>query len=88
MTEAVDLLPEFAPRLGIDARRRLIEQEKLRLRQDAGAERKALLPAPRQLACELLGAALKPELVDGLLGCVPWIRHAIDAGHELEVLAD
>ena len=66
--ELVDLVPELAPRLGIDAGGRLVEQQQLRLRQDAGAERQPLLPAARQFAGKLVGAAVEPEPVDGLLG--------------------
>jgi len=40
----VDLVPEIAPRLGIDAGGRLVEQQQLRVRQRAGAEREPPLP--------------------------------------------
>ena len=40
--ERVDLVPEFTPRLGIDAGGRLVEQQQLRARQRAGAERQPL----------------------------------------------
>ena len=43
--ERVDLVPELAPRFWIDAGRRLVEQQELRARQRAGAEREPLLPA-------------------------------------------
>src|SRR5438552_12746162 len=62
--ERVYLIPEFAPRLGVDAGGRLVEQEKLRIRQRAGAEREPLLPAARQFARKLLLAAAKPEPLD------------------------
>ena len=86
--ELVDLVPELAPRLGIDAGGRLVEQQQLRLRQDAGAERQPLLPAARQLAGELVGASREPEPPDGLGRRPPRVRHAIDARHEFEILAD
>jgi hypothetical protein len=54
--EGVDLVPKIAPRLGIDAGRRLVEQEKLRTRQRTGAERQPLFPAARELASDLLFA--------------------------------
>src|SRR5438552_11318496 len=50
--ERVNLIPEFAPRLGVDASGRLVEQEKLRIRQRAGAEREPLFPAARQFRSE------------------------------------
>ena len=64
--EPVDLVPELAPRLGIDAGGRLVEQQQPRLRQDAGAERQPLLPAARQLAGELVLRAGEPKPGDGL----------------------
>ena len=46
--ERMDLVPELAARLGVDARGRLVEQQQLGIGQRAGAERQALLPAARQ----------------------------------------
>jgi hypothetical protein len=37
--ERMDLVPELAPRLGIDASGRLIEQQQFRVGQRAGTER-------------------------------------------------
>ena len=62
--ERVDLVPELAPRLGIDAGGRLVEQQQLRARQRAGAERQPLLPAARQFAGDLLLAAGEAEPLD------------------------
>ena len=59
--ERVDLLPELAPRLRIDARGRLVEQQQLRLVEHAGGERQALLPAAGQLARELASRAPRPS---------------------------
>jgi len=56
--------------------------------QDAGAKREPLLPAPRQLARELVGPALESKAVDGFRGGAAWIGNPIDAGDEFEVLAD
>ncbi len=53
----VDLVPEVAPRLGIDAGGRLVEQQQRGIGQDAGAEREPLLPAAGKFAGELIGAA-------------------------------
>ena len=86
--EVVDLVPELAPRLGLDAGGRLIEQKQLGLRQDAGAERKPLLPSAGQIAGELLGARGKPEPSDCFTRRLARVRHAIDACHEFEVLAN
>ena len=62
--EPPDLVPEIAPRLGIDARRRLVEQQQLRLVDQARRERQPLLPAARQRARELLRAIGEPEIVE------------------------
>jgi hypothetical protein len=50
----VHLLPELAPRLRVDARGRLVEQQQLGLVQHARGEREALLPAAGQRAGELV----------------------------------
>ena len=59
--EAVDLVPELAPRFRVDAGGRLVEEQKLRLVHDAGGEREALLPAAGERAGELALAALQAE---------------------------
>src|SRR2546421_9801376 len=62
--ERVDLVPEFPPRLRIDACRRLVKQEELWARKGAGTERKPLLPAPGKLAPELALPAPSPQPLD------------------------
>ena len=59
--ERMDLVPEVAARLGIDAGGRLVEQQQLRVGQRAGAEREPLLPAAGEFAGELLLAAGKAD---------------------------
>ena len=59
--EVVDHVPELAARLGVDAGGRLVEQEELRLVQDAGGEREALLPAAGELAGELAAPVGEPH---------------------------
>jgi hypothetical protein len=44
----MDLVPELAARLGVDAGGGLVEQQKLGIGQRAGTEREALLSAARQ----------------------------------------
>ena len=67
----MDLVPEGAPRLGIDAGGRLVEQQQPGLVQHAGGQRQPLLPAARQRAGELVLARRQPEplqrVVDPLL---------------------
>src|SRR5258708_3059070 len=48
--EIVDLVPELAPRLGIDSRRRFVEQKHLRVMNPARGRRQPLLPTPGQRA--------------------------------------
>src|SRR5262249_38222680 len=67
---------------------RLVEQQELRVRQRAGAERQALLPAAGELACELLLAALEPEPLDHLARRPQRIGNAIETRHELQIFAD
>ena len=55
--QTMNLVPEIAPRLGIDACCRFVEQQQLRRMQHAGGEREALLPAAGQIAGQLLLAA-------------------------------
>jgi hypothetical protein len=63
--ERVDLVPELAARLGVDARGRLVEQQQLGIGQRAGAEREALLPAARQRSGDLLLASGQAEPRNG-----------------------
>src|SRR6516164_302168 len=83
----MDLVPELPPRLGIDARGRLIEQEKLRIGERAGTEREALLPAAGKLASKLLLAAGKPEPLDHLARRLRRVRKPENARDEFQVLA-
>ena len=87
--ELVQLVPEIAPRLRIDAGGRLVEQQQLRLVQQARGERQALLPAAGQLAGELVArdrrgrAARAPPR----RACAP-SSIAVHARDEAQVLAD
>ena len=54
--ELVDLVPELAPRLRVDAGGRLVEQQQLRLVHHAGGQRQPLLPAAGERAGELVAA--------------------------------
>ncbi len=85
--ELVNLAPEIAPRFRIDAGGRLVEQQQTGVRQRAGAEREALLPAAGQLAGDLFLAAFETKPRDHRLGRGGRPRDAIDAGDEFEILA-
>ena len=86
--ELVDLVPELAARLRVDAGGRLVEQQQLGLGQDAGAERQALLPAARQRAGQLRSRPSRPELLDGLARRLGRIGDVVDARDELQILPD
>ena len=86
--QRMNLVPEVAARLGIDPRRGLVQQQQIRLRKDAGAQRQPLFPASRKLPRQLILAARKAQPRDGLAGGCARIRHPIDAADEFEILAD
>ncbi len=85
--ERMDLVPELAPRLGIDAGGWLVEQQQLRIGQGAGAERESLLPAAGELAGELLLAPGQADPLHHRLGRRHRLGNAIEARDELQVLA-
>ncbi len=86
--ELVDVLPEIAPRLGIHARGRLVEQEQFRVVNETRREREALLPAAGKLARELFLPTGEPKLLDAFFHGLPTIRHGIHARDEIEVFRD
>jgi len=84
----VDLVPEIAPRGGVDAGGGFVEQQHFGLVQHAGGQREALLPAARETAGELRLAAHEVEPLEcGINALAPPI-HAVHATDEIEVLAD
>ncbi len=85
--EFVNLAPELAPRLGVDARGRLVEQQQTWIGQRAGAERKPLFPAAGEFSCDLLLTALQAEPRDHRVRRRRRPLHAVDARDEFEVLA-
>src|SRR5262249_54324190 len=88
--QPVDHRPELAPRDRIDAGRRLVQEEQSWPVGDGTAERQPLLPATRELAAELALPASQPGHRDQLLDALPALAggHLVDAGVELQVLAD
>ena len=83
----MDLVPELASRFRIDARGRLVEEEKLRVRQRAGAERKPLLPATRELAGKLRLAAFESKPLDHRARRRCRVGDPVEARDEFQVLA-
>ena len=80
--QSVQLVPEVTPRLGIDARRRLVQQQELRLVQQARRERETLLPAAGQCPCKLVGTLFEPEVIEGALDSAGAIVQPVHAGDE------
>ena len=86
--ERMDLFPEAAPRLRIDARGWFVEQQHARLVQHAGGECNALLPAAREIAGELCCALGKAKALQRRIDPFAPPVHAIHARDEVEVLVD
>jgi len=82
----VNEVPELAPRLGVDARGRLVEQQELRLMQHAGGEREALLPSARQLPGQLAAPVLKPHALQDRPNRIAAVPQFVDPRDEVEVL--
>ena len=83
-------IPEFTPRDRIDAGRRLVEQQHLRLRNQRARERELLLHAAAQPAGQSIG---EPIHVEHLQVAMPatidlGARHATKVADVLNVLAD
>ncbi|MNK90611.1 hypothetical protein D3C87_1106720 [compost metagenome] len=86
--QLVKLLPEVAPGLGIDPGGGFVEQQQLGLVQQARRQRQPLLPSAGQRAGQLRGARLQAEVFQRAVHGLAAVGHGVDAGHELEVLAD
>jgi len=84
----MDLVPELAARLGVDAARGLVQKQQLRLMHDAGGKRQSLLPAAGQRACELAAARGETEVLQRRVDELRNRLQAIEPRHEFEVLGD
>src|SRR5436190_16071898 len=84
----MDLVPEIAPRLRIDASRRFVEEQQLGRVNQAGGEGEALLPPAGELAGELRAAMLQAEAFKAVLDDGRAVRDIVDAGNEVQVLPD
>jgi hypothetical protein len=82
----MDFFPEFAPCLRVYARRRLIEQEQLRIMYHACGEGEALFPAARKLARKLLFPLREPEPLKAFSNRFTVVLQRIHSGYEIEVL--
>ncbi len=86
--QELNLLPEIAAGLGIDAGGRLVEKEQLGLVNEAGGEGHPLFPAAGKLSRQLLFTAREAELFDAVLDGLAPVLHAVHAGDEIEILGD
>ena len=86
--QLVDLVPEVAARLRIDARRRFVQQQQLRAVQHARGESEPLLPAAGELARKLVAARAEPEPVDRRPHDLRAFGNPVHSRDEIEVLAD
>src|SRR5476649_1164025 len=78
------LLDEPTPGLGIDARRRFVEEKQLGLVNQTGGQGHALLPSAGKLSRQLFFTTGKPKLLDAFLhGFLP-VLHAVHARDEIE----
>ena len=84
----VDHVPELAPRLGIDAGGRFVEQQQARPMQHAGGQRHALLPAARQLLRQLIGAIGQADAFQHLGNGTPAVADLVEPRDELQVLGN
>src|SRR5919108_4901182 len=82
----MNLVPEVAPRLWVDAGGRLVQQQELRVRQRARAECEPLLPPARERARELPFAPVEAEALDHGARAFDRVLHSEKTGDELEIL--
>ncbi len=86
--EVVDLVPEVAPRLGVDAGGGFVEQQQPGLVQGGRGQREALLPAARKAAGQLVAAVGEPQPLQRRIHPLAPPVEAVDAGGEFQVLGD
>ena len=86
--ELMDLLPEIAAGLGIDAGGGFVEEQELGLMDEAGGEGEALFPAAGELTGELLAAFEETEAFEGVAHGFCTVGDRVNAGDEIEVFLD
>ena len=86
--QQVDLLPKIAPRLGVHARGRFVEEQELRLMDEARSQGETLLPAAGKLPGQLLLPAGQAELLEAFLHGFAPVFQTIHARDEIEVFSD
>ena len=86
--ELMNLVPEFAAGLGVDAGSGFVEEQKFRLVDEASGEGEALFPAAGKLPSELVAAVREPEALEAALDRCGAIGHRVNAGDKIEVFAN
>ena len=86
--EPVQLFPEFAPRIGIDARGRLVEQQKARPMQHARASASRCFHPPDSVPVSWSRRLASPRSSSALSTAARRSLHLVHTRGELEVLAD
>ena len=88
VVERVQDLPELAARNGVDARRRFVEEEKVRARQERRDERELLLHAAGEGAGEAGPESIEPDAGKKVLRARRGLvrRNGVEAGPERQVL--
>ena len=84
----VEFFPEIPPRPRVDARRRLVQQQQLRIVQHAGGQGQPLLPAAGKRSGQLIRPLRQAKPFQGPIHRLETIGHAVHAGHEIQILAD
>ena len=86
--ELVNLLPKFAPRLRVHARRRFVEQQQLRLVNQTRREREALFPATGKRAGQLLAPLDHAEAFQTFFHGSLALRHFVEPRDEIQIFLD
>ena len=86
--ELREQFPELAPRHGIDARRRLVEQQDLRLVHEGARQRQFLLHPARQAIGAARAETRQLRHVEQAVARGPIMANAVDLGEECDVLVD
>jgi hypothetical protein len=73
LRQLMDLVPEIAPGLGVDAGRGFIQQQQARLMDQAGGQCQPLFPAARERTGQLLLPGRQAEALQRLATvCLRW----------------
>src|SRR6266704_1257431 len=86
--EAMNVIPKIAARFWIDTGCRFVEQEQLRFVNETRGQSEPLFPSARELACELIFASSKAELLKALTHSLAPVFYVIHPRDKIEILRD